>query len=477
MVVASLAAGLLLAAPAAGFAPDLPGLIDCGLTHGDGGSSPRGARRPVLSGETRTVDSDDGLFRIHWTHGGGDAIGFDDRDDNDIPDDVDRTLAGLLEGRSLFAGLGYRDLIPDLGEGGSTALDVYIRDITANGFAHAIDGGVPEPAFSCFMELDNGLGGQGGGILESVAVHELHHCTQYTYTPFTHDWIHEATATLEQYRDRHSGALDAALEFLWLFRLRDHDRPVAATGDRFEYAGFVFLKFWEEFEGGGTVPDLWEALAAEPRWDEGLDTESRRVFGQSFDRTFRDFATWNLFACGRGDGGHYDPTTFPCTLPNTSVSVEALDGGEFTVAHDEVTHTATFHEFAAGGDSRPFEISCEGPGEDAQVRVRLVAIGGSGVRGEDAITQAENDEGFVVRLAAEIDPTGSAALVVASTGEGPAALACRVARVEALEEDGSGCECSSGGGPRRGPAGLILGLLAGSIFRGRRRSWRASSSR
>ena len=465
------------------YAPSPPAVPLCGVGDSDDGSVARGGSRPILSGPEQVVDSEDGFFRVHWTHQGEDRIGEDDEDGSGVPDDIERVLAGLTEGRQLFEGFGYRPLVPDLGEGGSSAIDVYVRDIDAFGFAYPVDSDREAPVASCYMELDNALRAQGDGVLESVAVHELHHCVQYTYTPNAHSWIYEATATLEQYRDRRSGALDAALEFLWAFRLRDHSRPVSATGDRFEYAGFVFMKFWEEFENeaspqvsAGRVPDLWEAVALQPRWKEAFDSESRRVFGRGWDRTFRDFATWNLFACSRSDGLHYDGATFPCTLPATSVPVESIPAqGAFTVLQPEVTHTATFHEMDAGGDDRPAEVRCEGPGEGAEVRLRLLALDASGRRGEASDATLEGDASGSVALLEPVDPGGRIALVVASTGEGPVELRCEAGRNDPAVTEGEGCECNNGGSPRGGPA--VAWMCVVGVLTARRRASPASCAR
>ncbi len=485
-MIGPLAALLMTASvPAAG--PDLSHLDApwCGAGHADGGE-PRGRARPALSGEMFHVDSEDGFFRVHWTLEGEDRVDPADVDEDGVPDYVNRALAGLEEGRELFGDLGYRALLPDDGVGGSTGLDAYIGDIDAFGYAYPLEIEPDTAPHTCFMQLDNAIDGQGDGVLTSVAVHELHHCIQYTYTPFSADWLYEATATFEQYRDRSSGALDAALEFLWVFRLRDHDRPISATGDRYEYAGFLFLKFWEEFQAdepgreARRVPDLWEVVAENPRWDEALDVASREVFDQSFDRTFLDFATWNLFACSRSDGRHYDPTTFPCSLPNTSVPVEPLPSAEpLLIEHAEVRYTATFHELAAEGDHDPIELTCEGPGDGAVLRLRLLAIDGAGARGEHADLTIRDAEGGVVRLDGSIDPAGAVALVAASVGEAPPTAECSVRRVAPVEPDGppdeGGCTCNNGGTPRGSAAVAVWFVLLG--LRARSRASRASSSR
>ncbi|MBW2256714.1 MAG: hypothetical protein JRI25_19250 [Deltaproteobacteria bacterium] len=437
---------------------------------------PPGARanRPTLSGPELTLDSEDGVFRVHYTEEGADRPGSDDA--------AERTLAALVEARDRYLDEGYRALIPDDGEGGSDAIDVYIQTVDINGYAHGIviDGEVGRG--SCWMEVDGGLA-EVGLLLESVVHHELHHCVQYRYTWEAHSWIYEATATYEQYLGPMDGALSLAVAVLYATRLGSPGQAIDDLSGRYEYAGFVFVKFWEDFgaEQDGDRLAIWEALAENHDWFDALDAEAGSRWGMGFDDLFLEHATWNGFACTRDDGQHYAEDELAC-LGNVSVPVRtvAADGSEFTVTHLVTTHTASYLDFPAEADTWPVELSCGGPGVDALAGVRLVAFDAEGVSGEEATAWAADEETLTLRLEDEIDPAGGVLAVFVSTGAEPIDLACsavrvaplacsavRVAPVEREEpepEDPTACGCSTS----HGAAGVWGFLVVGFTLRRRR---------
>lgn len=437
-------------------------------------SPERGGARPGLSGPEQLIATDDGRFLIHWTAEGVDTpSNREDNDGNGIPDFADRVLEGLVRSDTEFPAAGYRTVPPDDGQGGGPEIDVYIVDIPANGYANQVDAEEgSDAASSCTIRLDGGLGGGLEGVLESVAAHEFHHCTQYAHTRLAPPWLLESTATFEQYRLYSSPALQAALEVLWIGRLREPERPLDSTGGRYEYAGFVFQFFWQSFAetDHSRLPALWEALrAAEGDWIEALDAESARLWDQPFARTFLDYATWNAFACARFDGAHYDDSAFPCEL-DTSVPIGEPQDGVVSIALEEVRFAASYVSSAADGDDRPVRWSCEGPGEaGARARIRLLALDGFGRILEQSDVSARDGESFGIRLDGPQDPGGSTLAVLTSTGVAPAAFQCNVERVsvavEPAVETGDGCSCVSSGG---GVAWLALLALLGPKRRRRR---------
>ena len=165
---------------------------------------------------------------------------------------------------------------------------MYLKEIDANGYANAIEG--LDGADSCFIRIDTGLGSTGGKILESVAIHELHHCVQYAYTTETDAFMYEATATFEQYLSTEDDALDIALNVLYVERLEHPEYALATTKGRYHYAGLLFLKFLAEFSSQdlGRLPALWVALEQDSDWEDALWRESRRVWDRSFDEIFLD---------------------------------------------------------------------------------------------------------------------------------------------------------------------------------------------
>lgn len=430
--------------------------------------------RPALTGAIETTTTDDGGFRLHWTYEGDDRVDPTDTDQDGVPDYVARVRDALDFGRSAYAELGYRAVPPDDGAGGDAAVDLYVADLPVNGYA------TPEPAelMSCVMQIDPGLSTL-GTILESVVIHELHHCVQYAYSVDAESWIYEATATYEQYGHVTDDALQAALDVLWNSRLRGADRPLRDVDDRFEYAGFVLLKFLEE----RGEPDrqrpvrLWEALERAPDWRDALDELADAEWGLRREELLLDFHTWNAFACARDDGQHYGADRHPCTFPATQVNVDAV--AEAAFFEDDAGGFAARYAEAELEDAEEASVAveCVQDGTGAGRWIRLVALGLDGARLESA--EAFVDGEGTLRLR-DAYGAGDRALLVAMSEEDPAAaLECSLRRVPAIVDppeppppsEGTDCTChaATDGGAAGGL--VLLGLAA----RRRRRALRAPS--
>lgn len=454
------------------------------------GSSPaalleeRGGGRPTLSGPALTADSADGVFTVHWTEEGEDRPGqMVDADESGLPDAIDRILVGLESARESYMDAGYRAVGSDDFGGGTETIDVYVRDIDAFGFAHPI---TTTAGTSCFIELDPQLHSLGDGAAESVAAHELHHCVQYAYTTASHPWIYEATATFEQYRLFSGPALDAALALLWNQRLRGAGRPLSTRGDRFEYSGFVFLKFWSEFGGvdHSRVVSLWERLAVQSVWKEAVDLEAEAQWDRPFEELALDLATWKFFACSRDDGQHWSGSSHPCILPAVSVELEPLAPFEppespqpFSWAFDDTPFTALFGEVSVLDAGLSPKVSCVVAPEGARVGLGLSAIDEAGVGTGGATAFGDAGTPVEVVYEGELDAYGSVGLVVVSLADVPAELDCDWSWEERPDPsdlgDGSGCACGEVPVGRRGGGLLwlpvLLAAVAGRWSRARRR--------
>jgi hypothetical protein len=430
----------------------------------------RGERggRPELSGPTVVTESGD--FALHWTLEGDDAISAADGDADSVPDTVERVLDGLEVGRARFVLDGWR--LPDLdtGDGGSTAIDVYLRPIGANGYAHPVPG--PGEISSCWMEVDPGVESLGVGVIESVAAHELHHCVQYAYAPDGPSYLHEMTSTYQQYLLYPTPVMQAALEILWRTRLRQPERPFGDTGSRFEYAGFVFPWFWDLFESGGTPvargPAMWEAIGARAGSDVGLDDAAAAIWGIPFEELYVRHQIWNDFACARDDGRHYPRDVLPCLLGGSEAPMVELPAGatSFDVDLPEARYAAASFAMPLG-DERGVRLDCQRPAEEAAAaRIALVVRDGAARE----IASVLPEPGEPAALDGPLEGNGSALFVAASVGAGALTLSCRIDRLDLppdSEPPPEGCGCQGGGA-----AGLLL-LVP---LRARRRSCPASAS-
>lgn len=414
----------------------------------------REAGRPELSGEEHVTAR--GRWVVHWTDSGSDAITGDDADHDGTPDAIPRLFDALDFGAARYEADGWRPILDDDGRGGDTGIDVYLRIVDINGYAHPVDVN-GETGHSCYIEVDPTLSGQ-GTVLESVAVHELHHCVQYAYTIDTSPWMFESTATWEQYRIwPDDDLLRLAQAVLWGTRLSRPDLPMDETEGRYEYAGFVFVKFWTEYLGTdeSRLPALWEALHDDPDWQVALDAEARRLWGIDLDTAYLAYTTWNGFACGRDDGDHWRTDILPCAS-DVTVPIEPA-GASITVDQPDAAYVARYFEIPADGDARPLRLACDPAADDAWVGASITALDADGLGGEDTTSLPGAGEPVDAALTMPLDPAGSALVAFTSTGDVPGDLDCTITRVDPVPEPSCGC------GTARAPvpaALLAVGLLA-----------------
>ena len=419
------------------------------------------AGRPDLSGETFTVDSDDGRFRVHYTLEGDDKPGGD-MDEHGVPEMVARTLDGVQIGAEAFAKRGYLSFEQDDGTGGSDALDIYLKQVSANGFANAAPG--PGEASSCYFRLDPDLGSLGGQMVESVAAHELHHCVQFAYTTDSHSFMYESGATYEQYLALMDEGLELAVNVLYVERLSEPERRLSDHDGRFPYAGFLFMKFWSEYgtPDEGRVPALWQRLSQEPQWEDALRSESRRIWDAHFDEVFLDFARYNAFACSRDDGQHYDAESLACSA-NIEVPYEAVTSatGSVAVELEEPRYTAAYARWEDATEGMLTQLTCSAPVDpNGEMRVILAHLDAAGALAEHQSLLVE-EQGSTMTLSNPNGAGGESLAVFASTGEGPVSADCFLSEVEP-EPEGCGCSAST-------TAGLGLWMLPALMGWSRRR--------
>lgn len=274
-----------------------------------------GGPRAVLSGPEQTAVTADGRFVIHYTTEGVDAVD---------PAWVEWAEEGLARVWAAYVDdAGWPAPAPDQGIGGDDRLDLYLRVLDSNGYAH-----VETATGSCWMEADPGIAsGLGRTTFASVVGHELHHCLQFAIGTGLEGWIYEATSTYAQYLlFSDDQAIELARDALWGLRLTGSEKRLDDEGGTFEYAGMVWVKY--VVDAGGDLLALWEAMAASGGWVAGHEA----LLGPVADAA-ADFAEWNAFACHKDDGRHYVADNAQCgsELDVGGMDVTALpasgDGG------------------------------------------------------------------------------------------------------------------------------------------------------
>jgi len=289
--------------------------------------------RPTLSGEERVHLSADGRLRVHYTLAGGDAVGAADADPaNGVPDTVDWAEQGAARMLDVFVGEDGWPMPPgDEGLGGDDRIDLYLRGLDANGYAHVNT--LPSGGLSMWMEVDPAGVGFGKLLFLSIVGHETHHLLEFAISEGGFDgWIAEATATYAQYLLFSGERLaDLARGALWALRLAGAARALDDEDGQFAYAGMVWVKYLVDRGGGDRLRllELWQHLARENGWERGHDAYTRARLGLSLDEAAADYAVWNWFACGNDDGHHYDEAAAGCGLPirMTATEVAAVPAG------------------------------------------------------------------------------------------------------------------------------------------------------
>lgn len=405
------------------------------------------AARPTLSGPEELVADD--AFAVHYTRSGADAVPPLDADTDGTLDLPQRVLAALDLAASAYAADGWRPVVPDEGGGDTPQIDVYLRVLDINGYAHPV---TTASGATCWLEVDPTLG-LGGQLIESVTAHELHHCVQYAYTPDADAWIYEATATGAQYGVVTDGVLDLGLGVLWSNRLAHPERSVDDTGDRYEYAGFVWTKFWSELDGAdpSRLPDLWEALAQTPRdWEAAHDAEAQRLWGRTLPEVFVRHAEWNRFACAADDGAHYAASPLGCAV---DAEVPHPLGQDIGSPEPRAAWSIAYTDRASGDDPGPVTVRCA---EGLDQGLALMAVDAQGALAEATYGTATADTPLEVALSAN-PPAGGTVRIAHTVGATPAdTVDCTLEEAPPLDPPAPR-GCASAPGPSPGPlAPLIL---------------------
>ena len=259
-----------------------------------------------------------GLFKMHYTTTGYDAVSAEDADQSGVPDFIEE--AGRIFDTVYAAEvtqMGFNPPMADQDRDGPE-WDIYFENINAYG------GTVPEilvsedpDLYSCYMEVDNDFSGgyftQGLEALRVTAAHEFFHMIQLGYngrdenqdawfddrffmevsSVWMEDAVFDGVNDYYQYlgivyHGTQSGFFDATnLPFDW----RDGWR---------EYGLGVWLHFLvARFGDSEIVRDIWEAIVTDPAVEANDRVLQTR--GSGFDEELALFYGWNCMTGSRAD--------------------------------------------------------------------------------------------------------------------------------------------------------------------------------
>ncbi len=256
---------------------------------------------------------------VYWVSSTADAPPATDGNHNQVPDQVDRTLAAFEVAWAAEVGrMGFRAPKSDItsrDHGPDGRLDVYLADVGAgnlDGYVatddpHASDDSYLYRDYSAYVVVDNDfstsqLGSSGGlGGLRVTAAHEFFHAVQYAYDSGEDDWLMEGTAVWME--DQVADDVNANRIWLRESPLAHPWVPVDSSQGLNEYGAWIFWRFLTESHGaGGSDPSLvrrvWE-LAADAPGDPNLFS-ARAVLKalasrhRSLASALAGFGVWNL---------------------------------------------------------------------------------------------------------------------------------------------------------------------------------------
>ena len=311
---------------------------------------------------------------VHWVSSTADAPPPADFNHNQVPDQVDRTLAAFEVAWTVeVVRMGFRapksDITsPDHGPDGR--LDVYLADVgsrdlggyVATDDPHASDGGYLYRDYSAYVVVDNDFspsqlgssGGQGG--LRVTAAHEFFHAVQYAYDSGEDEWLVEGTAAWME--DQVADDVNANRIWLRESPLTHPWVPVDSSKGLDEYGAWIFWRFLSESDVGGSdaslVRRVWE-LAADAPGDPNLF--SAQALGKALDSRNRSlpsalvgFGVWNLAPAAFYEEGAAYPTA-PIDRHHR-VSVSHPIAGWSTLHLNHLSTGAVSFEQGAGSPAR-----------------------------------------------------------------------------------------------------------------------------
>lgn len=269
-------------------------------------------QRPTLPEEYVTGD---GLFRIHFTTTGGDAVDPASTIVTGVPDYVYEVgLAAGYSHRLLIDTLGYRSPASDGGRDG-TEFDIYILNLQRGlyGFTdpeELVAGAASR--FSAYIVIDNSYGNandtegyytQGLAAMRVTVAHEYFHAVQFNYGYRNEDrYFFETTSVW--FEDVAYTEVNDYLGYLSPY-FRTLSQPLYQQDGQHEYGNGIWLKYLVKKFDINIVRQIWDGI------DEAtaLESTSEVLNGRNYtlSAAYSEFAVWVYFTGHRADPVSYFP--------------------------------------------------------------------------------------------------------------------------------------------------------------------------
>ena len=295
--------------------------------------------RPSKSQLPETYFSLEGMFKIHYTETGSDAVLAGDVNENNIPDFVEETGIALDRSYNFFIASGYQPPPVETIEG--SEYDVYLANQGEGGvygFTTAETDQPETPWFdpTSYIEMSNDFSDElffthGFDALRITVAHELHHAFQFGYNFNINDnsYFHEMTSTW--FEDVLYDDVNDYLQYVpsvigegSLKNSLGNKFPISETPRHYGMSLFlhVFDKRFGE-RGPDLLVNIWENIRLGLAIDilEDVINESTE---SNFETEFHEFYVWNYFTGSHADTDSYYPDgdLYPDLVPNQEIDVQ-----------------------------------------------------------------------------------------------------------------------------------------------------------
>ena len=295
--------------------------------------------------------------------------------------------------------LNFRAPLKDGRHGGSSKLDVYLKDLGSQGIygycAPEYLGRKPRTA-SGYCALDNDFSRSQFGIkpenaLHVTAAHEFFHAVQFAYDYLEDAWIMEATSTWME--EQVADDVNDNRQYLPYGQLGTPTSPLDFFDQNGvgQYGQWLYFQYLQQLYGTGIVRKIWSALPGGSHYSVKV-LES--AVGDSFDQQYAGFVAANLLPGSfYSEGKSYD-APYPSGDP---LNANASTGG--SVQLDHLTSLGGHVVPGTGLEDATWNLSVTMDGPDDVSQPMLVVVW-KGVNGN------------VRRYVVDTDATGAASQVV-----------------------------------------------------------------
>ena len=271
--------------------------------------------RPSPAQLPETYISPEGLFKIHYTTAGANAVLEGDDNTNGIPDFVEQAGISLDRSYDFYIESGYKLAPSDNVDGNE--YDAYLLELGGGtyGFTSAETDQQGTPWFdpSSYITMsstfqDVNLFTNGTDAIKVTSAHEFHHAVQFSYIFRASDiFFYEMTSTL--FEDVLYDEVNDYLQYLPHVLGEDNMenslwREFPINGTLRQYGMSIFLHFINKKFGPDLLVKMWENMHLQSAM-QTIEKVVNEETESSFEAELQEFYVWNYFTGTRADTLNY----------------------------------------------------------------------------------------------------------------------------------------------------------------------------